>query len=168
LGNIVLASGNMSISGNGGADATWGRYTTDIPPRAWEEYGKSAVTWSTYTCMDAYAATNFATYQDAVNAEYNASGTHQIPSTCINSAGGVLIHGFVYAGGGTGLTGGGNARFHGVVMTPNTATAASSNFTIYFDNTVAANIRFANLSLTRFSWQELATCSWSGANATCP
>jgi len=167
-GNVVLATGNMSISGNGGTGAAQGTYTTNIPPLAWMEYGETAADWTTYRCMDAYASANFATYQDAVNADYTSSATHQIPSACVNAAGSVLTHGFIYAGGGTGLNGGGNARFHGVVMTPNTVSVNSSNFTIYFDNTVASTIHTKSVSLSRSSWQEIATCSWTGANPTCP
>ena len=164
-GNIIMASGNMSISGNGGTGAAQGTYAATIPPQAWMEYAND---WATYTCMDAYANTNFATYADAVAASYMASVTHTIPSSCVNSAGSVLVHGFIYAGGGTGLNGGGNARFHGVVITPNTVTVNSSNYTIYFDNTVASAIRTLTTNLSRVSWQELTTCSWSGSNPTCP
>jgi hypothetical protein len=33
---------------------------------------------------------------------------------------------------------------------------------------VAAAVRMKTLSLSRSSWQEIATCSWTGANPTCP
>ncbi len=121
-GNVVLASGNMAISGNGGTDSSGpGVYMATIPPQAWQEYGKTVNDWNNfYHCMDGGSP---ATYAAAVTASYVASAvTTQIPSGCVNSAGSVLVHGFVYAGGGTGLNGGGNARFHGVVMTPNTVT----------------------------------------------
>jgi len=171
LGNVIIAAGNMSISGNGGTGAAQGVYTTPIPPQAWREYAND---WATYRCMDNYANAHFATYPAAVNASYVASATssppatHQIPSTCVNSAGSVLVHGLVYAGGGAGLNGGGNARFHGVVMTPNTVSIATSNYTIYFDNAVAAAVRTKSVNLSRTSWQDISNCGWSGPHATCP
>ena len=156
-GNVILASGNMSISGNGGDGAAQGAYAATIPPQAWMEYAND---WATYRGMDGFANANYATYAAASAANYSASTTYGLSN--------VLLHGFIYAGGGTGLNGGGNSRFHGVVMTPNTVTVNTSNFTIYFDNTVAAGIQTLNSTPTRSSWQELSTCSWASTNPTCP
>jgi hypothetical protein len=167
-GNIILATGNMSISGNGGTGAVQGAYNWPIPPRAWEEYGKSSLSWDVYQCMDGFANANFATYQDAVDADYTAAVNEDIPSACLPAGGTMLLHGFIYAGGGSGLSGGGNSRFHGAIMTPNTASATTSNFTIYFDENTAATIRTVGLNLTRASWRELSNCSWTGATASCP
>jgi len=156
-GNIILASGNMSISGNGGDGSTSGVYNAAIPPLAWQEYGKSSTDWNTYRAMDTSAP---ATYAAAVTASYVSTAHYPLSN--------VLANGFVYAGGGSGLSGGGNAVFHGVIMTPNTVTINTSNYTMYFDNTVAATIRMKTLSLTRSSWQELGNCSWSSTHPTCP
>ncbi len=168
LGNIILATGNMGISGNGGTGAGPGIYSATIPPRAWEEYGKTSTSWTHYRCMDPAAP---ATYAAAEAADYNSVATYTIPTdakNCVNTAGSVLLHGFIYAGGASGLSGGGNSRFHGAIITPNTATVATSNFTLYFDNTVAGNISLSSISLSRTSWSEVGTCTWAGVNATCP
>lgn len=166
-GNVIIATGNMSISGNGGTGSASGSYSTPIPPQAWKEYAND---WATYKCMDSYANTNYPTYTNALNASYSCTTNANIPNGCINGAGSVLVHGFVYAGGGAGLNGGGNARFHGVVITPNTVTVNTSNYTIYFDNSVAATVRTKTLSLTRSSWKDVAGCNWPSASgpAYCP
>lgn len=161
LGNVIV-QGNINITGNGGTGRVEGSYNTPIPLQAWKEYGND---WGTYQCMDAAAP---ATYAAAQSVNYSATTIVSIPNGCINGSGSVLVHGFLYAGGASGLNGGGNSRFHGAVYTPGTVTVATSNHTIYFDNTVSTNIRYVNITVVRTSWQEITGCSWSGTNPTCP
>lgn len=142
----VIALGNVTFSGNGGsANAPEGTYAADLPPYAWREYGGN---WTWYkTTFDPGGP---ATWAGAKAANYVANGLHYTLT-------GVLVHGFLYAGGNMELSGGGNGRFHGVVLAANDSTTDTSNFLIYYDPDVAANIRMNTTPVTivKGTWYEV-------------
>lgn len=142
----VAVMGNVTIQGNGGGD---GNYNAKVPPQAWKEYGNN---WAHYQIFDAGAP---ATYTGAVSANYVAVSTLTYPLSS------VLIKGFLYTGGSLGLTGGGGAKLHGVIMSANDATINTSNLSIYYDNEVASRIPVSGIYLNLVSWDELAP-SWPG------
>ncbi|MFA5975086.1 MAG: hypothetical protein WC859_02860 [Elusimicrobiota bacterium] len=149
----LICGNNITVSGNGGS-ANGVTDVATVPPLAWQEYYYD---WATYKVFDPGAP---ATYAAAEAADYVATGvTYNLT--------GILVHGFIFAGGAAGLNGGGNGRFHGAVYTPGTATLTTSNFTVYFDNTVAASVHTQGSTPTRTAWREIS-CGWSGTNASCP
>lgn len=147
INGSLIIRGNLTISGNGGSGHASGSYNAHVPEQAWKEYGNS---WATYQDFDASAPS---TYQTALSNDYVAA------STLTYAVSNILVHGFIYTGGSQGLNGGGNGRFHGVLLSENNATINTSNFTIYFDDTVAIQVRTTNVYLESVSWQEVQA-SW--------
>ncbi|MBI4057588.1 MAG: hypothetical protein HY399_08595 [Elusimicrobia bacterium] len=146
VGNVVIKTGSLTIQGNGGGN---GSYDAHVPQQAWKEYGNS---WATYQSFDASAP---ASYSAASNSNYSASATLTYPIS------NVMVHGFLYSGGSQSLTGGGGGVVHGAVMTGSNETLTTSNFTMYYDDTVTDDIKTVNLVLTLVSWDEIPG-SWSG------
>ncbi len=147
VGGTMIIRGNLTITGNGGSGHASGSYDAHVPDIAWKEYGNS---WATYQVFDAGAPS---THQNAVATDYVAA------STLTYAVSNILVHGFIYTGGSQGLNGGGNGRFHGVLMSENNATINTSNFTIYYDDTVAIAVRTTNVVLEQVSWREVQA-SW--------
>lgn len=142
----VLCLGDLGITGNGGG---YQNIVATVPATAWQEYGND---W-------AYYKTNFdptcpyATYAAASSAGYLCSGKTYTIS-------GALLWGFLYTGGSQGLTGGGNARILGTLISANNTSMSTSNCTLYFDPDVASNVKLSNVIISRLSWKELAMQSW--------
>jgi len=155
----LIVEGDLSLSGNYGNGSV---SNASIPSTAWKEYAND---WSHYTAMDAYASGHFATYQDAVNANYVGSGLTY--GSTITKA---FIYGFLYVGGTISISGGGNGSIIGSLYCATVANLGSSHVTVYYENTVISNIKVQNSSLGRTSWKEMSSCSWptASANPTCP
>lgn len=137
----VIILGNVIISGSGGAD---GNYDADLPPEAWKEYGAE---WSYYKSEYDPGCTH-ATYNDAVSANYQATGiTYELDT--------VMLHGFMYTGGSQGLQGGGNCTLHGVLLSNQDATMGTSTMDIYYDNNVAKDILIQGVNIKLHSWYEV-------------
>jgi hypothetical protein len=140
----VIALGDITIQGSGGGV---GSYDATIPSKAWEEYGAD---WSQYLTYDPTAP---ATYEEAVSSGYEAvSKTYHIDN--------VVIHGMLFVGGSMGLTGGGNAVVHGLIMSSNDSVESGSNFDLYFDDTISIQAQTSGTNLTQESWEEISNASW--------
>lgn len=142
-GNIIAATGDFEISGNGGAS---GSYQARLPPEAWKEYGAN---WAHYksTFESTYADTPI-DYPTAVANNYLATNkTYPLSN--------VLVHGFIYTGHNQVLTGGGTCNLNGVLLTNNDADMGTSTMGIYYDDQVAAGIPLQGVNIKLHSWYEV-------------
>ncbi len=148
-GNVIVI-GDLEISGGGSAN---GDYDANVPQEAWKEYGND---WGRYWKNSPQGFEDTlapASYDLAVAQNYKSA-----PGLTYNLDK-VLVHGFLYTGGSTGLNGGGNSIVHGVMIAGQNTTIATSGFTVYFDDTVAETIAVANIVIRRVAWYEV-THGW--------
>jgi hypothetical protein len=135
----IIALGNISISGNGGAD---GAYHARLPPEAWREYGNN---WAHYKTFDPGAPATFAA---AAASSYQAlNKTYYLNN--------VLLHGFLYTGGNQGLVGGGNCNINGSLYSANNATMGTSTMGIYYDDSVTSSLRLTGVNIRQAAWYEV-------------
>ncbi|MFH1618453.1 MAG: hypothetical protein ABIG11_00955 [bacterium] len=149
-GNLIVM-GNLNVTGDGGGVGT---YDAVVPPNAWKEYGNYWVVTGFKGFKDKFDTGAPATYALAKSQNYVT------PSTVTYHLDNVLVQGFVYVGGSQGLTGGGNAIFHGVMMSAVDTVMTTSGFSLYFDNTIAENIPLSGTIITLSSWDEISPVTW--------
>ncbi len=149
----LIVEGNLSMSGNPGNGSN---FAASIPSTAWREYASD---WSTY--HDTFDAT-YATYA-SVPSTYAPTGL-----TYSNFGNKIFIHGFLYVGGTFSVSGGGNTIIIGTAYIGSSPSLGNSHVTIYYDATVAANVKLTSSSPSRISWQDQTGCTWSGSHASCP
>lgn len=145
----IITLGSINISGSGGAS---GAYAARLPPEAWKEYGNN---WAHYLAFDPVGTgtpATPATYAAALSTNYLATNkTYALTN--------VLIHGFIYTGGSSGLNGGGNCNINGSIMAGVNATMSTSGFCLYYDDLVASQIQLSGINIELFSWYEVHA-SW--------
>jgi hypothetical protein len=145
----MFHTGTMIVMGNvnlpNGAWGT-GNVTMSVPTNAWKQYCND---WAFYkTNYD--AASPYAAFPGLQTAYAPAGLTHASTKIAVN--------GFMYVGGNfnNGGGGGGNSDVYGVLYAVGTTTmTAASPVTFYYNGAATSNLVTTNVSLTRYSWQDL-------------
>jgi hypothetical protein len=144
----MFHTGTMIVMGNINLpNGVWGKGTVvmKVPGKAWKQYCND---WPAYQAYDGSAPAQF----PGLNGTYTAVGKTYTSSK-------IAVNGFLYVGGNfnNGGGGGGNSDVYGVLYTIGTTTmTANSPVTFYYSAEATDGVVTTNVSLSRYSWQDLA------------
>jgi len=161
MSNNSYLKGNLVVIGDlNPATGNWGNGSVSIsmPTQAWKQYCSN---WTYYKTISGGSGNGYWNDTTAPASFPGLTSTYASPTTVTASLNKAAVYGFMYVGGNLNWGGGGgNAAFIGMVyINGNGTLGANSHGTIWYNASVAANIKTTNVILARQSWKEFIR-SW--------